>query len=43
MPWRSFLCLSNNLTKYVAITPLTMPVTNVKISNSQNVTYYPPL
>lgn len=32
-----------NLTKYVASTPLTMPVTIVKINNSINVTLYPPL
>nr|DAQ62288.1 MAG TPA: hypothetical protein [Caudoviricetes sp.] len=32
------MCLSKNLTKYVATTPLTMPVTIVKINNSINVT-----
>ena len=38
--WRVavILCLSKNLTKYVATTPLTMPVTIVKINNSINVT-----
>nr|DAV29210.1 MAG TPA: hypothetical protein [Caudoviricetes sp.] len=37
------MCLSKNLTKYVATTPLTMPVTIVKINNSINVTLHPPL
>ena len=31
--------LSRNLTMYAEITPLTIPVTKVKISNSQNVTF----